>query len=882
MKYLGHLFRYRRHNITLLPVNHIKVQDGYYESTGVDPQFELVTNRKTLPRRWVFISYKASDLDDILAPSLYYSKGNGFFEHDVVHLPDKTPGQRCLIRLPYNLKALRLDPADKPGRFMLSDIRCVEVGLFPLLLILSWREIARGGKTPGAVAEKLLKGAGFLFTRGPLRAREYLLARHQRCINKRVIYDYTTARLPTAPEAAQWEEVEAGALSGSRDGGQPGIDVIVPVYKGYDETLNCIYAVLRESNKTAFNLVVINDRSPDGRLAEKLRELSGRGLFELHENKANVGFVKTVNIGMRLNPGRDVVLLNSDTEVYNDWLDRLRKAAYRERNIGTVTPFSNNAEICSYPYNTHDNNMQLEVSYSELDTIAAECNAGRFVEIPTGVGFCMYIRRDCLDDTGLFDEEGFGAGYGEENDFCLRAANKGWSNVLAADIFVRHVGGSSFGAEKQERVLNAIRVINRRFPGYDRAIRDFLYEDPVIPYRKNIDIARLRQAAQGKVFLFVSHNWGGGTERHIQDMAAQLRKEGVQICHLRPNPENGLVANIHCPEVEFLPNLPVLDFLYSVDKNAAALREFGFSHVHIHSLAGFSERVLAILPEVMQLAGLRYDVTLHDYMTICPRIHLCDDVGRYCEEPRDKLCNACISRHGTPFGRVEIKDWRSRNRSLLLNARKVYSPNEDVSERMLRHYPDIQLVLRPHPELPVRRQDFLHIERKPGEAIRVGIVGAISAQKGSGLLMKCARDAQERHLPLRFVVIGYTNLPELGNEPNVEVTGAYQEAEITGLISRHRIHVIFFPAATPETYSYTLSIALRAGFRPIAFDIGAVGRRLKKIGYGDMLLPTERSGSPAYVNDFLINAYAVHSDAVVPDVELPCYGSLLEAYYAYA
>jgi GT2 family glycosyltransferase len=52
---------------------------------------------------------------------------------------------------------------------------------------------------------------------------------------------------------------------------------------------------------------------------------------------------------MRLHPERDVVLLNSDTVVANDWLDRLLACADLESRIGTVTPFSNNATICSFP-----------------------------------------------------------------------------------------------------------------------------------------------------------------------------------------------------------------------------------------------------------------------------------------------------------------------------------------------------------------------------------------------------------------------------------------------------------------------------------------------------------------------------------------------------
>ncbi|MDR8439764.1 glycosyl transferase, partial [Acinetobacter baumannii] len=79
----------------------------------------------------------------------------------------------------------------------------------------------------------------------------------------------------------------------------------------------------------------------------------------------------------------------------------------------SVTPFSNNATICSFPNFCEDNElfsgMDVQSLDDEFETYGKENN---LVEIPTGVGFCMYIRRDCLNQVGYFDEETFGRGYG--------------------------------------------------------------------------------------------------------------------------------------------------------------------------------------------------------------------------------------------------------------------------------------------------------------------------------------------------------------------------------------------------------------------------------------------------------------------------------------
>jgi GT2 family glycosyltransferase len=259
---------------------------------------------------------------------------------------------------------------------------------------------------------------------------------------------------PKAPNDAEWAYV-AEVWKPSPE--EPAVDVIVPAYRGFDETLRCLHSVLAAPQVTPHRLVVVDDQGPDPELRDALRRLAARGWIELHVTPENLGFVGACNLGLRLHPDRDVVLLNSDTEVHNDWLDRLRRAALRGLRTGSVTPFSNNATICSYPRFGSDNCRVLELGDVELDRLAAAINAGTEVEIPTGVGFCMYIRRACLNEVGLLDMANFGRGYGEENDFCRRAVAAGWQNILAGDVFVRHYGGVSFGAEKLDRELGALQ-----------------------------------------------------------------------------------------------------------------------------------------------------------------------------------------------------------------------------------------------------------------------------------------------------------------------------------------------------------------------------------------------------------------------------------------
>ncbi len=271
----------------------------------------------------------------------------------------------------------------------------------------------------------------------------------------------------------------------------PTVEIVMPVYGNLPAVQRCLRSVQDAPVACAWHLTVINDASPEPAVQAWLREFAlAHPDTTVIENARNLGFVGTVNLGMRLAGRRDVVLLNSDTEVANDWLDRLRAAALSPERVGTVTPFSNNATICSYPDYCADNPLPPGEDTASMDRVIAAVNRGRTIDIPTAVGFCMYIGRACLDAVGEFDAASFGQGYGEENDFCLRASALGWRHLHALDVFVYHEGGASFKEHRHALQAQALETIRRLHPGYEDMIREFVQRDPARPFRDAIDRAR--------------------------------------------------------------------------------------------------------------------------------------------------------------------------------------------------------------------------------------------------------------------------------------------------------------------------------------------------------------------------------------------------------
>lgn len=262
------------------------------------------------------------------------------------------------------------------------------------------------------------------------------------------------------------------------------IDVIIPAYRGLAQTRRCLDSVLAARVLAPHEVVVVDDASPERELSGWLRDAAGGGRFTLLVHERNRGFVATVNEGMGLHPDRDVVLLNSDTEVAPGWLDRIAACAARDARTGTVTPFSNNATICSYPRFGEPNPLPEGKSAARIDAAFARANAGLAVEIPTAVGFCMFITRRCLDEVGRFDEEAFGRGYGEEVDFCMRASRAGWRHWLAADTFVFHEGEVSFGGGAQGIRDRAQAIVDERYPEFQARVREFVAADPPRPFRE--------------------------------------------------------------------------------------------------------------------------------------------------------------------------------------------------------------------------------------------------------------------------------------------------------------------------------------------------------------------------------------------------------------
>jgi GT2 family glycosyltransferase len=253
------------------------------------------------------------------------------------------------------------------------------------------------------------------------------------------------------------------------------VAIVVPVYDAPREVERCLDSVLEHTTGRA-RLIVIDDASPDPAITPLLERYASRAGVRVLRNDRNRGFTATANRGI-VEAGRaDVVLLNADTEVGPNWLTGLRRAAACAADIATVTAVSDNAGAFSVPELEQENTRPAAWTFDETARALWHQAGTAYPELPTGNGFCMYIRRAVIDAVGMLDEAAFPQGYGEENDFCQRASAQGLRHLIAGNVYVHHARSSSFGHERRATLGNAgMAVLRERWPNYEADVSASLY-----------------------------------------------------------------------------------------------------------------------------------------------------------------------------------------------------------------------------------------------------------------------------------------------------------------------------------------------------------------------------------------------------------------------
>lgn len=263
------------------------------------------------------------------------------------------------------------------------------------------------------------------------------------------------------------------------------VAIVVPVFNAPELVARCLASVFAHTFGKA-RLVVVDDASDDPAIAPLLARYAHLPRVRVLRNEANRGFTTSANRGIAEAGRADVVLLNADTQVGPNWLQGLRRAVYGDALVATATAVSDNAGAFSVPELEQENTWPSAWSFDDAARALWQQSGLAYPELPTGNGFCLYVRRSVLDAVGAFDEAAFPQGYGEENDFCQRAARHGLRHVVAGNVYVGHARSASFGAERRATLGHAgMAILRERWPDYEAEVGRalFSFERRVLDWR---------------------------------------------------------------------------------------------------------------------------------------------------------------------------------------------------------------------------------------------------------------------------------------------------------------------------------------------------------------------------------------------------------------
>lgn len=623
------------------------------------------------------------------------------------------------------------------------------------------------------------------------------------------------------------------------------VNIIVPIYNAYEFTEECIKSVIRNTDLNKHTLVLINDKSPDEKILPmilKYRDENKDKQIVVLDNEQNLGFVKTVNKGMQYSEN-DVILLNSDTEVTKNWIEKIQICAYSNEYIATVTPLTNNGTIASVPNFGVDNDLPKNMTLEEYAEMIEKSSKSRYPELTTGNGFCMYIKREVIDELGLFDDETFGRGYGEENDFCYRALDHGYTNVLCDDTFIYHKGTQSFKKENLTASRAALidehmNLLRKKHPIYVQKTDNFLANNPIRDIQENVNLNILLYSK--KRILYLVNEWEenmemtGGTSLHLKDIIQSNIRNNIASLVLAPDKNDlsrfklYLYTDKYAKEIasyktdiNFYGQITYTNNSYKeILENLFDSFKFDILHVHHFLFQTFDAIDVAKERNVYSI------ITLHDLYMKCPSINMVYK-NKYCEYDENKDCSKCLNlRYGVNSD--VLSNWQKTCESVLEKFDEIIVPSENTKKIFNEIYKNINIEVVEH---GVKVANIEKKIKKDKTTFDVAFVGAMAIHKGSNILKDLIR--KNNSSKIRIHLFGKPNNKELENSRGNYINhGKYNRGELPQLLVNNDIDLVCIFATWPETYSYTLTECYMAQIPVLTFDIGAVGDRIVKDGLG--------------------------------------------------
>jgi GT2 family glycosyltransferase/glycosyltransferase involved in cell wall biosynthesis len=632
------------------------------------------------------------------------------------------------------------------------------------------------------------------------------------------------------------------------------VTVVIPVYNGGPAVARCLASVRANTRHAA--ILVIDDASSDPQVVSTLDSYARSGDIKLVRHPENMGYTRTVNEALELAGSNDVVLLNSDTQVGPLWLNRMRWVAYSEYEVATVTAVSDNAGAMSVPLPGKDNAWPSHLTWDEIARGVMQAAPGWKSIVPTGHGFCMYIRRYAIDKVGGFDEEAFPMGYGEENDFCQRAIAAGLSNLLAPHVIVHHDRSQSFGEERKKPLVEAgMRVVNDRYKGYGAAVSRWMNADTTKRQLSSLASTQAVLAHCHRVLprrLYVIHRSIGGTIETNKDLLGALSDE--QDAYIFDSTGDGEVG-LHI----WRGGKSQLLKTWKLSKRFAERDTWrsDYAEILVSILVGLAielvhvrhlfQHPLLTAPRVFELLGIPAVLSTHDFYYLSPSITLLDSRANIKPGIPIPGLSGHLTAHqrndaSTPMTAEWLEEWQRRTRVVLQSFDALVATTKSAAAIYEQSMPDIRkLNIIEHGRDLGPRWDALDRSQRKAGPLRVAVAANWDPPKGIRYIQAVLDALGSR---VEFHVLG-RNSELIGGESISH--GEYTRDSLRDVLEAIDPDIMGIFSVWPETYSHTLTEAWAFGVPVVSTDIGAVAERIRTHG-GGWLVPVE---DPLYAAELL-------------------------------
>jgi O-antigen biosynthesis protein len=586
--------------------------------------------------------------------------------------------------------------------------------------------------------------------------------------------------------------------------GCPPITIIVPVYGDYEATTLCLEALGDALKPPHHRAIIVNDATPDPLITRHLRDIiAGDSAFTVLTNPHNLGFVGSVNRALNHIADGDVIILNSDTIVPPDFIDRLSAAAQSSPEIGTITPLTNNGEFTSFPIPNTANPLPSREDIKRLDNIAAQVNTDRIVDIPSGIGFCLYVTRACLDAVGSLSED-FGRGYLEDADFCLRARERGFRNVCVPSVYVGHAGSKSFGPERRSLIVRNLGVLEQRFAAHRAECAAFMAADPLRAAREAIEFEATDDASHPRLLV----TGVGAVGAIAGERAHQLASAGQRVLVVKVRcTGKGIFVEIADPAGGIPQSLRIdiaspgnCKFLFNFLQNIEPIRVEFIDPTH----TPFS------LVTMLQKLGVPCDIFIADAGLLGP-----EDAQPCAEAVPSSFAAQANRRRDSP------REWQDFWQEIGANAQEINVPcahAQAFAATVLPH----RTVRKIRPPAENRRRSKR--ADKPTTTGRIGFVPARCSVHEQRLMGEVARAFSKARPDLSISIVGATpDDMSLMQNANTFVTGAVEAKDVGRLAASLGLERVFISTTRP-LFGHPITSAIQSCSLPVAFFDWSRGR----------------------------------------------------------